>query len=1240
MNPIKKNGKYFIKDAEISDSKNDKFKHLDIAKNILNIIENNIAPFNIAIVGKWGLGKSSLINIVKEELSVKEDYIIEDINAWKYEKEALKRVLLRRILSKLEYTNKSALTEFLDGLTSHKGNVKGVEKSFLERLKTEWIPLIGDAIVIYIIGVILSIVGQCIISKVNVSTFNFNEWISFVLNGFASNFYIPLLVVLFENYINSSSGRYNFKITPPITSVDEYERELENRLSKQKYKNKKIIVIVDDLDRLTPNKIVEALDAIKAFVGYSNFIFIVPFDDTILKDAIKKEKTNFTCNEHLTIESDLFLDKLFQYRISLPNIIQSDIPQYAIEAAQKDATDLVELCGQEDFKLICKEILIHKKVATPRQAKKIVNIFASNLLLGYRREMNGVSSGTFTSLHGKRFLAKMSVLQADFPSFYSNLFVDKNIIDEFLTLTDRNEISEISNELLLSYFEKVENNYILNKTGESLSMFLHRTSAVTVDNISRFLYMNEDRLSELFGNEFSSNIRDGLLSGDYKLVREKVESNLDKDISNLLYEILSNSDPVEFEFCCIGIINLSDIEMIQNDRKLLSLLNDRLLSIFISHDKILAKNLNLCNAINIFQLHNQFSGIEKLILNQFCNEENDINRNLSIFFERESVLSKSVKDYIKELISKKCSISETKLTFDSLFKVDTLDIEVFFEEYLSDLNMFERLYDGLISLEEYDDENTLVKAFVKIFEMHLQNKDADKVLTIIVSNLDNSEFAKLLIHVMVNYTDKFNEEDIISIASCKLIEASNDEINNDVNLWLSSVNWKIESDKDEIVDKYIEENLENVHIDSMLLNVAKNDQVDLLPNTISSIHRTIFNKCVKISTLYELQKQYAEKQMTDLIEQLKPAFINSCLDENILNYATEILKKLSEDDANEKYISLLADYIYSQNSNYTSKMIDKIQMMNEFKNGISSDIARRFISWTNSYFSSYPVSSVIILDIFKDNLLQNEYLTFGTKIMQYATEDILELALSLLRVLRSEFKEETVQIKSYKNFLVDHLTNKNCRKSIMKDIITYYSSIGDVEEFACEVIKYNDIVYESTQAIKKFTIKYTDEKISSIVKSIIETASEENIDNARNILYGWLKVKYGSIICQLIEEVDDSISVIYGFNLIKLSISMEEVDLSSKINLICIMLEICDDTMIPNILSECKKIGKLTKNNDKRKLGKSLYNAFRNTTLSTLKEEIFSLVQSTGTKNAFEIDKERNKREFSDEERNLVKHNK
>lgn len=1238
MNPIKNNGNYFIKDAELPDSKNDQFKHQDIAKNIINIIENNVTPFNIAIVGKWGLGKSSLINMVKQHLAPKkEEYIIEDVNAWKYEKEALKRVLLRKTLLNLDYTDKSVLTEFLDGLTSHKGQVEEKQKTFGERFKTEWLPLLLDALLIYVIGVLLSIVGQCIISKINVSQFDFNAWISFVLSSFASNFYIPLLVVLLGKYINVSKGKYNFKITPPITSVDEYEKELEKRLSKEKYKDKKIIIIVDDLDRLTPNKIVEALDAIKAFVGYPNFVFIVPFDDTILKDAIKKEKTNFAYNEHLTIESDLFLDKLFQYKILLPSVIQSNIPQYAIDASRQDASDLVELCGEENFDSICKEILIHKKVSTPRQAKKIINTFSNNLLLGYRRECNGVEVGVFTSLNGKRLLAKISVLQSDFPTFYANLFVDNNLMTEFLDFTDNENKAELPNELLLPYFVEKDSSYILNKTGESLSMFLHRTASVTTDNVSRFLYLNDDRLSELFGNEFSLAIRDGLSSGAYNLVREKIENSENKDIPNLLYEVLSNSDPIEFEFCCIGIINISDMSTVQSETKLLSLVNERLSSIFVSRNIISAKNLDLEKAIGIFTLHNNFNGIEKLILNQFINEENAFEDTLSVFFENERALSKNIRAYVKELIAIKCETNETKLDFDTLFSLESLDLDKVFEDYLSDVDMFKRLYDLIVSAENYDVEDATVSSFVSLFKKHVHIGNADKVLKIVSPNLNNSEFAELLIADIAECADMFKDEAIASAVSMYLIEASDNNIKNNVNRWLGTVSWKIPVKQSTTIDAYLAENLSSEYFDEMLLNIACKRQVSLIPQTIDAIHDAIFDELIEVSTLCQLQQQYGDPQNLALIGKLKSAFAYSNSDNDDLNYATDYLKLISENKDNQKHVTPIAEYIYSHISSYPVQMLTKVHVLSEFKSGISDAVIQNFITWASSNVGSYPMLCVKIIYIFKDEISTSQYLTIGDSLMNHATVDTLELSLSLLRKLRSAFVKGTSQIKSYKDFLISHLNSANCRKSIIKDISEHYKTIGELKEFISEVAKYSDIKEEATAAIIKFSEDYSESQIATDLENVIENASDTHLDNIDIILSMSFGGKYMSTIAKLLETADETISVSYGINLMKLAIRKNEVSTELKVSIICTMLEMCDDIMLPEILTESKKIGRLTSNTQKRKMGEVLYKAFRATATEEFKKEILLLVKSTGTKTAFETDDEKNERDFSHEEIKLLK---
>lgn len=94
--------KYFIKDAAIDSIDKDVFNHKDIAENIVNVIETEETPFNLAIIGKWGIGKSSVIEIVKGKLKEPKKYKFHEINAWKYEKEALRRALTKQLFISLD----------------------------------------------------------------------------------------------------------------------------------------------------------------------------------------------------------------------------------------------------------------------------------------------------------------------------------------------------------------------------------------------------------------------------------------------------------------------------------------------------------------------------------------------------------------------------------------------------------------------------------------------------------------------------------------------------------------------------------------------------------------------------------------------------------------------------------------------------------------------------------------------------------------------------------------------------------------------------------------------------------------------------------------------------------------------------------------------------------------------------------------------------------------------------------
>ncbi len=92
--------KYFLKDKSLNNIDDDQFRYQDFANNLRKLIEYNEVPFNIAVIGKWGLGKSSIVNMALEPLRKKDrnkEFLICDINAWKYEKDEIGKAFLKEL---------------------------------------------------------------------------------------------------------------------------------------------------------------------------------------------------------------------------------------------------------------------------------------------------------------------------------------------------------------------------------------------------------------------------------------------------------------------------------------------------------------------------------------------------------------------------------------------------------------------------------------------------------------------------------------------------------------------------------------------------------------------------------------------------------------------------------------------------------------------------------------------------------------------------------------------------------------------------------------------------------------------------------------------------------------------------------------------------------------------------------------------------------------------------------------
>jgi hypothetical protein len=1235
MLPIKNNGKYFVKDTELLPTQKDEFGHEDIAKNIINIVENEKSPFNIAIVGKWGLGKSSLIKIVTAYFSTQNNYVVEEINAWKYEKEALRRVFLRKILFKLGYKDDSALNKFLDKLNTFQGSAEKESSNFMDYIK-EWGTLLGVAITIYIIGILCYSFVSFILNCINVVEFSMNNWRSFVLDIFIKNFYMPIFLVLIQKYIKATKSKYSLKLAIPAKTTDEYEDELKKMLEKSENTKKTIITVVDDLDRLTPEKIVEALDAIKAFVNYDNCIFLVPFDDTILKKALKNKTIKLNNNEHLFIESELFLDKLFQYKIFLPNVIVSDLPQYALMLVQQEAPDLYKFFKIGQFERICKEILIHKGVTTPRQVKKIINAFANNVLLAYRREYREVPNGTFTSEEGFRMLAKISVLQADFSGFYSNIFVNPDLISEFIKCANNETPNTMPNELLRLYFDIENNKSSLSKSAENLYNFLSRTSNITCIDISQYLYMAQDSDSIMFGSELSRSLRNSMTSGSEEIVRKHLEENKNKDLTKLLYNILMHADLFEYGKCSEIVINLYDYYKQFDCNNLINLVGERITAVFNMGEEFNLEKIKFNNLYEFYIRSVNKDGLGQAIVGALNKEDTKQFEKLSFFFENSEKFDVMASNVVKNLIFNRVGI-DSKLMLNELCSIESIDLQRHYIQYFSDVNFFNRLAQ-YITDEEPPEDSPTIRMCLDLFDIYIVDGKINDILNVSSSSFSSEYFFNLFYDKLLNSVANIGLN-VGSKLCAELIKISDKALCSKVNLLLSKMNWKIDNESQAQIDDYLLNNITDEHINTILKNIALHKCNKYIPKSIEKINTSIIGNSIDYDTIEELQKEYIETQRDTLFTTIQNKIsYNHSPSDDTYEIVSKLLKRFINHKENNNLINRILTQIFSQiqsypNDQYTIKALSLLQVALPI---INESNCSQFILWASnaSYMGSHPVATMTILDILKESIPQKDYLSIATNIMNYTNADVLSWSLRILQKIRTAFKDGGAELTAYKEFLLKYIDVDSSRREIIRDIDANFGTIGNVDDYVVKIIAYEDIHQDVVNTSVKFL--NATEDVNSKIKNIIDKINVKDCETADEIFKIVKNDSYNEYLNNFVGSISQETSIISLVNLLKLLI-LNSSDFNDKIMVVAeLLLKQVDSSGVSEVLDIISMIPEIVDKTKKRIMGDILYDVFRKTSNVADKKIIYNFVVKYKLEYTFKKDEKREKRDFTDEEKEIV----
>lgn len=1133
-----KQKKLFVKDESLHGVDNDRFNYADIAHVLDVTISTNEPPYNIAIIGKWGLGKSSLINLVTEKY--KRDathYHVQEINAWKYEKESLRKVFLKQLwqgISDQKVQSFETIRKEISKIVyaelppEDKATVRARTKSFFITL----FGLVLFTILFFIIYKLVQAGSWC--SLVDGAFWKevflrYCKNISSILIGPAL---VALCKLLFDDYHSRRSSKVELNF--PIETTDDYEIFLETKIKEQIQKNPdlKIITVIDDLDRLSIDKIVEALDALKAFVGFERCIFIVPFDDEIIKRALDKRRANdFKEAAEIAevIESELILDKLFQFKIYLPPILDFDIQQYACNLAKQEVPDFINhYCAEELMQKVIERVLIYPGVTTPRQVKKLLNAFISNMMIATTRESSGkIQPGLLTSEAGVYQIAKLSVLQADFNDFYDLLFKDMRCMDLILEAHRGTIAKDKVPDFLLTYFKEKDGGISLKEENEQLLNFLSGTVKYRVDNIAPYLFLAQDDISIQTGDELQRRAVNALKSGNAQTLQNLITETKDlargiayhlARATNALAEML-NTATLAYGAIAEEYQGLVAQNIIERTLDL-----DSQEAEFLYHVPtkiILSISDNGENsAFNERYLEKYLS----VLANDDWFEENALTNAMKVLMDAKNLKSTMLKQKLKTV----CDFCLKKDSLKASIMLEFVDPESEDFEYYWGIEWFQKLCSYMETENDFSEgvTNNVVCTF-KI----LSKTVAVEVLTRPLLGLTQyASFLKALDEMLKHSIDTDADrtikamipEGIATQIASRVITHDFSQQGKMVISILDGLQFAVTQENSEAFDAFTLNYQGISSLDNILVYCGKKGYLPLLHKTIENLTNAVFKDNIYDNLLAKTAGYFS----VDQVEALGRKLVEASTFKSGHDYAQQlvVLAVITPIEAFKNQVQNVATHIRSQLSSYYS-----YENYREFaslamecmKNVLSQTAIDSYIDLIVSKFSSYRKFSLTAINRVTMKMSATAYKPVYDKIITYSEPADFDLALDILLNHRA-IRPKDANLSDYASFLVNNLGTSSNPNRILNILRSEFPQISTPETIVINAVKNNaSDMSEVEKTEAHFLDAYDDTlHVSAVFRKLCVAGTDGKV--LTGIVNQLKKHKKESLYLQMINELDST----------------------------------------------------------------------------------------------------------------------
>ncbi len=270
------------------------FQHL--VAGISSIVLNDaLLPATIGVFGDWGSGKSSLLRMAADELRKNPEVLVLTFNGWLFEGYGdAKTALMGNILDALAEDQTLA------------PQAKGLALKLLKRVNwwrvagtvtkaSVGLALAGPAGLGLALGGDIATMGKDLLKKAE-----------------------DLKEEDLTKYLNESTDHEERR------SIREFREDFAKLLGQTK--RKRLVVIIDDLDRCLPETIIETLEAIKLFLFVEHTAFVIGADERLVQYAVRRRFPELP-GERADVGRD-YLEKLIQFPVRVPPLGRTETETY------------------------------------------------------------------------------------------------------------------------------------------------------------------------------------------------------------------------------------------------------------------------------------------------------------------------------------------------------------------------------------------------------------------------------------------------------------------------------------------------------------------------------------------------------------------------------------------------------------------------------------------------------------------------------------------------------------------------------------------------------------------------------------------------------------------------------------------------------------------------------------------------------------------------------------------------